>query len=192
MSEPLLMLESIEAGYGDFQALFGVSLRVEQGGVVSLIGANGAGKSTTLRVISGLVRPRAGALRFRGEDIRGIPPHEIVERGISHVPEGRQLFPHMSVEENLALGAYVRRSRGRLRQLMEEQFALFPKLKERRSQLAGTLSGGWKQRLAVSNGLLHQPKILFLDEPTSGIPVRWVVAYNRTRCTECFQHRQIS
>ncbi len=169
MSEPLLVLESIEAGYGEFQALFEISLRVEEGGVVSLIGANGAGKSTTLRVISGLVRPQGGAIRFRGQDISRVKPYEMVERGISHVPEGRQLFPHMSVEENLALGAYVPRSRPRLEPLMEEQFELFPRLKERRKQLAGTLSGGEQQMVAIARGLMAQPSLLLLVEPSLGL-----------------------
>ncbi|HUK51752.1 MAG TPA: ATP-binding cassette domain-containing protein, partial [Candidatus Binatia bacterium] len=134
MSEPLLALESVEAGYGDFQALFGVSLSIAAGSVTTLIGANGAGKSTTLRVISGLLRPQRGTIHFQGRDISRVKPYEMVERGISHVPEGRQLFPHMSVEENLALGAYVPRSRSRLKVLMEEQFELFGQLAERRRQ----------------------------------------------------------
>ncbi|HMD30758.1 MAG TPA: ABC transporter ATP-binding protein [Candidatus Acidoferrales bacterium] len=182
LPEPLLVLESVEAAYGDFQALFGISLTVERGAVVSLIGANGAGKSTTLRVISGLLRPRAGKIRFRGEDISYVKPYEMVERGISHVPEGRQLFPHMSVEENLALGAYVSRSRPRVNQLMAEQFDLFPKLKERRKQIAGTLSGGEQQMVAIARGLMAQPSLLLLDEPSLGLaPVVVEEVFERIR-----------
>lgn len=162
----------LEAGYGPVSVLRGISMRVEPGEIVAVVGANGAGKTTLLRVISGLLRPRAGRVFFDGQEITGWPPERIVALGLVHIPERRQLFAAMSVEDNLRLGAYLRLRRGERRAVeadLERIYALFPRLKERRRQMAGTLSGGEQQMLAIGRGLMARPRLLLLDEPSLGL-----------------------
>lgn len=164
-----LKVENINVSYGDIQVLFDVSLYVEKGEVVSIVGANGAGKTTTLKTISGLLHPSSGNIMFENEQIDKLEPEKIVERGIIHVPEGRRLFPFMSVEENLEMGSYNSRAYEQRFETMQEVFKLFPRLKERRKQMAGTLSGGERQMVAVGRGLMAKPKILMFDEPSLGL-----------------------
>jgi len=165
----MLEVESLDVYYGAVHALKGVTLRADAGEIVTLIGANGAGKTTLLRSISGLIRPRAGAIRFEGRDITRTPPHEIVGLGLSHAPEGRMVFANLSVEDNLELGAYRRKDRSGIREDFDGVYALFPRLKERRRQTAGTLSGGEQQMLAIARALMSRPRLLLLDEPSLGI-----------------------
>ncbi len=164
----LLEVDDIHTFYGNIEALKGISLTVDEGEIVTLIGSNGAGKSTTLRSISGVTPPRQGTIRFNGEEISGVPPQNIVQRGISQSPEGRHVFPRMTVRENLDMGAYLRRD-GNVESDMERVYELFPRLKERERQKAGTMSGGEQQMLAIGRALMARPKLLLLDEPSMGI-----------------------
>ena len=167
--EVLLTLEGVHTFYGRIEALKGISLEVREGEVVTLIGANGAGKSTTLRSISGLNQPRRGSITFEGRDITRRSPHEIVELGISQSPEGRRLFPRMSVLENLEMGAFQRKNKAEIKEDIERVYSLFPRLAERRSQKGGTLSGGEQQMCAMGRALMARPKLLMLDEPSLGL-----------------------
>jgi branched-chain amino acid transport system ATP-binding protein len=165
----ILELQDVHTYYGAIQALKGVSLDVREGEIVTLIGSNGAGKSTTLRSINGLNHPRRGAIRFQGKDITNASPHDIVKMGVAQSPEGRRLFPRMSVYENLEMGAFQRTDRRGIREDMDRVFELFPRLQERRSQRAGTLSGGEQQMCAIGRALMARPKLLMLDEPSMGL-----------------------
>jgi branched-chain amino acid transport system ATP-binding protein len=167
--EMLLELHDVETFYGSIQALKGISIDVREGEIVTLIGANGAGKSTTLRSINGLNHPRRGSISFQGRDITHDPPHHIVKRGIAQSPEGRKLFPRMTVIENLEMGAFQRLDKTGMREDMDRVFTLFPRLAERRNQKAGTLSGGEQQMCAIGRALMARPTLLMLDEPSMGL-----------------------
>lgn len=165
----MLEIDDIEVYYGDAQALFGLSLEVGEGEVVTLVGSNGAGKTTTLRAVAGIRGPRSGDIRFEGESLLKIPPHERAERGIALVPEGRDLWPQMSVRENLELGAFGKQARSRVEDSLRQVFALFPRLEERADQLAGSLSGGEQQMCAIGRALMSKPRLLMFDEPSLGL-----------------------
>jgi branched-chain amino acid transport system ATP-binding protein len=165
----MLKIKDLHVSYGNIPAIHGLSLEVPQGRIVTLIGANGAGKSTTLRAISGLIKVRSGQVEYDGQNIANLPPNKIVARGLCHVPEGRMVFPNLTIEENLKMGAYLRRDKDGIREDMEYGFTIFPRLKERLHQQAGTLSGGEQQMLAIARAIMSKPRCLMLDEPSLGI-----------------------
>ncbi len=165
----MLELHDVHSFYGNIEALKGISLTVEKGEIVTLIGANGAGKTTTLRTITGLIKPRQGTVILEGEDLTAFKPHEIVYKGVSMVPEGRGIFARLTVAENLDLGAYIRNDKEGIKADLERVYELFPRLKERRNQVAGTLSGGEQQMLAIGRALMARPRLLLLDEPSMGL-----------------------
>src|ERR1043166_3476043 len=165
----MLELKAVDAGYGTFQALFGVNLEVKAGEAVGVMGPDGAAKPTLMRVISGLIRPTKGAISMEGHDVLATPAHRIVDLGIAHVPENRRLFPRLTVDDNLKMGAYMPGARAKNAQRLEFVFDLFPRMKERRSQMAGTMSGGEQQMCAIGRALMSDPKLLLLDEPSAGL-----------------------
>ena len=186
----LLELRGVDVAYGDLPALRGVSLAIEEGEILTVVGANGAGKTTMLRTISGLLRPRAGEITFEGRRIDRLPSHHVVAGGVVQVPEGRKIFPSLSVRENLELGSYVRRARSHRQESLAEVFSLFPILGERARQAAGTMSGGQQQMLAIARALMARPRLLMLDEPSLGLAplvvqeiFRTIAAINRAGTT---------
>src|SRR6266540_5262421 len=166
VSQPLLELKNVHSYYGNIHALKGISLTVDKGEIVTLIGSNGAGKSTTLRTISGILQPREGEVWLEGQRIDHVPAHKVVERGVLQAPEGRRIFPRLTVRENLEMGAFTRTDKDEIAADMEKVFGLFPRLKERAGQYGGTLSGGEQQMLAIGRALMGRPKVLLLDEPS--------------------------
>ena len=179
MSSPLLVAEAVSAGYGQIDVLHEVSFEVPEGAIVTLLGANGAGKTTTLNMISGLIGVRSGELTFAGQSVGGRKPNDIVRRGISHVPEGRRIFPELSVVENLRIGAYSLSDRSRMGALIEEMFRVFPRLEERKANKGGQLSGGEQQMLAFARALMSEPKLLLLDEPSLGLAPQMIAEISR-------------
>ncbi len=171
----MLSVEGVDAFYGDLQALWGVSFEVKEGEIVTIVGPNGAGKTTTMRVITGLLKPRRGKVVFKGEEITGLPPNKIAERGISLIPEGSRVFPYMTVYENLKIGAYTKRAREHFNESLEWVFTIFPVLKERLNQKANTMSGGERQMLAIGRALMTRPDILLMDEPSLGLAPKLVM-----------------
>lgn len=169
MSEPILSIRNVESFYGPIMAIRGVSLDVRQGQIVSILGANGAGKTTLMKTVSGVMDPEKGTIMFDGQQIQGSEPHKVVQKGIVHVPEGREVFPLLTVDENLSLGAYTLTDKGQIDHDRDLVFSYFPVLKERRNQEAGTLSGGQQQMLAIGRGLMANPRIMLLDEPSLGL-----------------------